>query len=523
MFKYSPILAALLVAAPAVAADVAFIEETGQSGVSHAYTGGFQHFVGGGVAAFDCDQNAIPDLYLAGGEDLAALYRNVSQPGAALRFVAADNPATALTGVTGAYPLDVDGDEILDLFVMRTGENALLRGIGDCSFERANELWGFDGGTSWTTAFAANWFDETAFPTLAVGNYTQPDHDGGTFGVCQPNQVIRPNGDAFRQPAALDPSYCALSMLFTSWRGSGAPDLRISNDREYYPAGGTEQLIRIGEHGIAPYAATDGWQTLRIWGMAIATHDVTGDGLPDYYLTSMADNKLRAISHDTGDLTPSFADNAFAFGVTAHRPSVGDQSKPSTSWHAEFADVDNDGDADLFVAKGNVEAMAEFAMEDPNALLIRDGDTFVDRATAVGVASPHRGRGAAMVDLNADGALDLVVVNRKAPAQIWRNTADLGNWLQFALRQDNANAHGAGAWIEVTTAAGTTRRQLTIGGGHAGGQFGWLHFGLGQSDTADVAITWPDGGTSTWQIQANRHVLLRRGQDQPIEVEPGVI
>ena len=29
---------------------------------------------------------------------------------------------------------------------------------------------------------------------------------------------------------------------------------------------------------------------------------------------------------------------------------------PSTAWHAEFADVNNDGFIDLFVAKGNVEA-----------------------------------------------------------------------------------------------------------------------------------------------------------------------
>ena len=516
-------LTAILAAGTAPAADLRFVDETADAGISHTYTGGFQHFVGGGVAAFDCDQDHLPDLYLAGGALPAALYRNVSRPGVDPRFAPAGTAATRLTGVTGAYPLDADGDGLVDIFVMRAGENIWLRGVGDCAFERANEAWGYAGGADWTTAFAAHWFDDDAFPTIAVGNYTQPDANGGTFGVCQANQLIRPAGAAgFAAPKPLEPSYCALSMLFTSWRGNGAPDLRISNDRQYYPAGGAEQLWRIGPDTARAYGVADGWQPLRIWGMAIAHHDVTGDGRPDYYLTSMADNKLRALDPAAGP-APTYADNAFAYGVTAHRPSVGDTTRPSTSWHAEFADVDNDGDADLFVAKGNVEAMAEFAMADPNALLLRDGDVFTDAAPAAGLASPHRGRGAAVVDLNADGALDVVVVNRNAPAQVWRNAGVPGNWLALALRQDAANAHGVGAWVEVKTAAATTRRQVTVGGGHAGGQHGWLHFGVGDASSATVTVTWSDGATSTWQIVTNQHLRLVRGNPHAVVVEPGVI
>ena len=55
------------------------------------------------------------------------------------------SPVTDLDRVTGAYPLDVDGDGIGDLVVLRIGEDVLLRGTGDCAFERANERWGFDG------------------------------------------------------------------------------------------------------------------------------------------------------------------------------------------------------------------------------------------------------------------------------------------------------------------------------------------------------------------------------------------
>ncbi len=518
-----PFILAATVAAPAYATDVAFLEGTAASGITHIYDGGPAFFVGGGVAAFDCDNNHFPDLYFAGGENPAGLYRNVTKLGGALQFTPTDAEATALIGVAGAYPIDVDGDDFVDLFVMRVGENVLLRGQGDCRFERANELWGYDGGSSPTTAFAAVWETNRRLPTLAEGNYVDRSDDNGRLGTCQPNRLFRPNaeGEGYRPALPLDPSYCPLSMLFTDWQNAGRRDLRISNDRQYYGEGGSEQLWHLPvDEAPRAYTEDDGWQRLRIWGMGIASHDVTGDGKPDYYLTSMADNKLRAsVAASTG---PAFEDSAYALGVTAHRPSIGDTSKPSTSWHAEFGDVDNDGRFDLFVAKGNVEAMDGFAMEDPNALFIRRPDgTFADVAPAAGVASTARGRGAALVDLNLDGALDLVVVNRKAPAQVWRNTTPGGNWIQIKLRQADPNTDAIGARIDVVTGDRTTVREIAVGGGHAGGQLGWAHFGLGRAAEARVTVHWPDGASQTIDLPANRLAEIRRDETKPTLVDLG--
>ena len=104
----------------------------------HVYDGDFTFFVGGGVAAFDCDDDGRPDLYFAGGTNPAALYRNESPVGgrAAVRPDAGSAPPTS-TRVVGAYPVDIDGDGRIDLAVLRYGENVLLRGLGDCRFERA--------------------------------------------------------------------------------------------------------------------------------------------------------------------------------------------------------------------------------------------------------------------------------------------------------------------------------------------------------------------------------------------------
>lgn len=134
-----------------------FVEETASAGLDHRYDGEFQFFTGGGVAVLDCDDDSRPDLYIAGGAEPAGLYRNESEVGAALAFSHLPHEATDLVEVTGAYPIDIDSDDIVDLAVLRRGENVLLRGLGDCAFERANESLGFDGGSGWTVSFSAKW------------------------------------------------------------------------------------------------------------------------------------------------------------------------------------------------------------------------------------------------------------------------------------------------------------------------------------------------------------------------------
>ena len=144
----------------------AFVEETGA--IDHRYAGDFQYFVGGGVAAFDCDDDGRSDLFLAGGSEPAALYHNDSERGGALRFTQLPSPVTDLTAVTGAYPLDIDGDGHTDLVVLRVGEDVVLRGLGDCRFERANESLGIDGGDTWTVAFSATWEGDDALADAGV-------------------------------------------------------------------------------------------------------------------------------------------------------------------------------------------------------------------------------------------------------------------------------------------------------------------------------------------------------------------
>jgi hypothetical protein len=498
------------------------VDETAAAGVTHVYDGEFPFFVGGGVATFDCSGDGMPDLFLAGGSNPASLLVNAGEPGGPLRFGRKDSPVTGLTAVTGAYPLEIDGDGTTDLVVLRRGRDAVLRGLGNCAFEDMTESLGLDPDDDWTTAFSATWEEGAALPTLAFGNYLVPD----TYD-CADSRLVRPAGNRYGQPVAL-PGHCTLSALFSDWNRDGGVDLRMSNDRNY-DRDAREQLWRV-RPGEAPreYAAADGWRDLTIWGMGIASHDITGDGRPEVYLTSQADNKLQTL--EEGATGPSYADIALERGVTAQRPYEGDGVLPSTAWHPEFDDVNNDGAIDLFVAKGNVEAQVDYAAFDPNNLLLGRGDgTFTERGGQAGIANGARSRGAAVVDLNLDGLLDLVVVNRRVPVELRRNigsgTAEAprspGRWVAVRVSQPAPNTGAVGAWVEIRTGKTTITREVTVGGGHASGESGWIHFGLGAAESAEVRVAFPGSSPGPWMpLTVDAFHDIARGSTAPVRWVP---
>jgi len=131
--------------------------------------------------------------------------------------------------------------------------------------------------------------------------------------------------------------------------------------------------------------------------------------------------------------------------------------------HDEFADVNNDGFVDLFVAKGNVTTDPSYALRDPSELLLGQADgTFTQAADAAGILSFDRGRGAALVDFNLDGLLDLVEVNYGAPVRLWRNVGAgdaqhphaMGNWSPSRSRNPHrTSTRSARGWRSVSATA----------------------------------------------------------------------
>ncbi len=125
--------------------------------------------------------------------------------------------------------------------------------------------------------------------------------------------------------------------------------------------------------------------------------------------------------------------------------------------------------------------------------------------------------------------LDLVQVNRRENVSLWRDVgwgdaaqpAPMGSWIAVRLQQPGPNRDAIGSWIEVRIGERTTQREVTIGGGHAGGQLGWIHFGLGDADRAEIRVQWPDGKTGPWlELSANRFAVIDRGASKPLPWAP---
>jgi enediyne biosynthesis protein E4 len=103
--------------------------------------------------------------------------------------------------------------------------------------------------------------------------------------------------------------------------------------------------------------------------------------------------------------------------------------------------------------------------------------------------------------------LDVLVINRWDKAQVWRQLPvaageSAGHWLELRLQQPQGNRDAVGAWVEVRLGADANarvvRQELTVGGGHASGAMGWMHFGLGDARAVQFRVQWPHGGWSAW-------------------------
>jgi len=495
-----------------------FVDETASAGIDSRFENSDDAFlVGGGVATLNCDDTGLPSMFIASGANPSKFYRNISTPGGPLQF-RVETSGLETSNAIGAYPIDIDGDGIIDVVVLRVGAVEVFKGVGNCKFQRANDLWNIQTPAHWHTAFSATWENGNTLPTLAFGTYTDLKKMRYPWGTCTPATLYRPQPGAsqYGPPIKLDPSFCALSMLFSDWSRSGHADLRVGNDREYYRSG-REQLWQL-KPGAPPhlFSTEEGFKPLQIWGMGIASADLDGSGYPSVFITSMADNKLQKLDQkraSDGTLLPSYSDVALRRGVTAHRPYVGTDIRPSTAWHAQFEDVNNAGYADLWVVKGNVSTMVDFASRDTNNLLLQQPDgSFEEVGDKAGIVTYKTGRGGMLADFNGDGKLDMVVVNRLDNATLWRNVStDLGEWLELRLHQSDSNQWAIGAWIEVALDDKVIRRENTIGGGHASGHLGWLHFGLGQAHTIKVRVQWPnDGGRwGPWlAVSPNAHYVI---------------
>ncbi len=131
-------------------------------------------------------------------------------------------------------------------------------------------------------------------------------------------------------------------------------------------------------------------------------------------------------------------------------------------------------------------------------------------------------RGLGLLDIEADGDLDLVIqsfdmkavllVNRTADRARAAGSQARANWLEVRLEGTKSNRDAIGAWVEVMADGRRLVREVVSTAGYLSGQSRLLHFGLGGAAKVDVTVLWPSGEkTSLHALKVNQRLRSVEG------------
>jgi hypothetical protein len=372
--KASPAGAWFVDAAPAVGLD--FVHRSGRTGQFY-----FPEISGAGGGFVDYDNDGDLDAYLVQsgrlkppgdatgrsseprtGADSDRLYRNeLAGPAQGLRFT----DVTARSGIAtrgygqGVSAGDYDNDGFSDLYVTSFGPNQLLRNRGDGTFQDVTAVAKADD-PRWSTSASFADLDRDGWLDLYVANYVE-----FVFPIHKPCSSRAGKRD-----------YC------------GPVSYRPLPHRLLRNAGNGSFVDMSDRVGIAKSPGN---------GLGVVSVDLDGDAWPEVYVAN--DQMENFLWLNTRDFT--FREAALAAGV-----AVSAAGAPQAGMGVDAGDFDNDGDLDLFLTHLTGQYTTLYVNE--------GGLQFSDRSLLAGLAGPSRamtGFGAAWIDVDNDGWLDLLAVN----------------------------------------------------------------------------------------------------------------
>ncbi|MEW6160906.1 MAG: CRTAC1 family protein [Verrucomicrobiota bacterium] len=527
---------------PAPAAAVWFEEISKNSGLDFQHVSGHQkrflipEMETGGVGLLDFDNDGWLDIYCVQGGSLYPnathrpgnkLYRNLGQ----WRFV--DVTGTAGVGDNGygmgCVCADFDNDGDIDLYVTNVGPNVLYRNNGDGTFRDWTQASG-TGHTGWGTSGAFFDYDLDGNLDLVIANYLNWSIDrevecfshGGQPDYCSPMNYRAPAMDTlyhnegngtFRDvtiEAGLDKAYGnGLGVVCADFDRDGRADIFVAND-----AMPNQLWMNRGDGKFVDEALLRGCAVNRMGiteaGMGVAAVDLFQRGWLDIFVTHLVGEGNRLWVNTNG---------FFNDWVTPKGP--GAPSLLYTGFGVIFEDFDNDGELDMYAANGRVKLGPRShdpadPYAEPNNLLrgLGQGD-FAEVLPHGGTQPPliATSRAVAAGDLDNDGAVDLVVINRDGPAHLLRNVAARQkSWL--GLRVLNRKGHDAiGAMVRLEAGGRIQWRQVNPHQSYCASNDPRIHFGLGDAPQVDrLRVEWPGGETESFgPFHARQYVVVRQG------------
>jgi len=449
----------------------AFEDVTTLAGVGH--TG-----YGVGCAVADYDNDGDPDIYVTNlGRNV--LYRN-DGAGAFTDVTARAGVGDDRWGASCAF-LDYDGDGLLDLFVV--------------NYMRFS-----------TKGHATHL-------TKGLPTYASPvDQVGGVSFANEPDLLYRNNGDGTFQDVSTEAGITikglGLAVAVGDMDDDGDPDLHVANDME------PDTLYRNNGDGtftdVAPFAGVAYDQHgMPGSGMGASFGDLDGDGRLDLVVSNAA-SAPALVFHNEG--LAMFSDVSFSSGVG--QPTLPRFQWAVELLDADNDGLTDIYIASGHL-QDNIGRFSDETYRQSDQLLRGiGGGAFVDASAETGVAAATNdvSRAVAAADIDNDGDIDLFLNNSNQRAKLLRNDGgNSANWLMLRLAGAVGSRDGLGSRVRVVAGGASQVKECRSGSGYLSRSDPRLHFGLGRHAVAElVEVRWPSGVvTALHDVEARQTIVLR--------------
>ncbi len=431
---------------------------------------------------------------------------------------------------------DYNNDGYDDLFITYWGQNVLFRNNGDGTFTDVTERAGlispvarFGSGCTFVDynrdgqldLFVSNYvgFDLASVPRAGASgscNYNGiPVYCGPRGLPYGQHSLYRNNGDGtFRDVTAASginkvPGGYGLTAVAVDFDNDGWPDIYVACDSTpslLFHNNGDGTFTECGmEAGVA--LSEDGMEQA---GMGLGIGDFMPDGNLDIVKTHF--------SEDTPVLYRN--DGKGSFRDFTLRSGLGTETR-FVSWGVGIADLDNDGNPDIFWVTGGIYPEVEGKLPGSPlrtpAVLFRNlgGGRFEELGEVAGPAlkGVHSSRGCAFGDFDNDGDIDIVIVNQNEPPSLLRNDVSGRNhWIKVKLTGVASNRSAIGARVSVRYGDKVQAQEVLAQSSYLSVNDRRLHFGLGGIRSVDVEIRWPRGRVEKIShVEADQIIFVTEG------------